>query len=559
MSSTEQSKVSIVPACLGLALLAAAAFLPAFQAGFVYDDHRFILGNPFLDSPLDWKALFLDPQAAAADRDPDIYRPLCTLSFFVERKLGNQGAELHHAVSFGLHMVNTILVLLLLMLLLGKADPGMAPIWPAFLGAALFAIHPLQVESVAWISSRGVLLSAAFSLAAVLTAFHGNADAHPSPGLRAGSIFRIFAAAALCLFSCLSKESGVMTGVFILLGWLALPRLRNRKVFLCGCGAAAAALLFMAFRSHVMEGALHQVAPHGGDRFTSILYGGFGCLYQVSLIFRPWFHNLDYQNGFFDGVPIGLVALGAAVYLLLAASALIFLRRYRLPALGILLLVAAQFPTSSLAVTLRSLVNDRYLYMPLAGFALIVAGLSAAAAPLPRLDRMVRVLLLAAAALLALETHDRSRDWIDSRSLWHDLVETRPDSPRGRDGLSGALLREKRFEEALEHAVKGFQSARWGTAARMNNMFKAVQALFALERSEQAENLLEQLIAEAESPYREEDFRQMRKACRMLLDLKIVLQKGDEQFDAAERLLRHQGELPPYLDQRIRESLERDR
>ncbi len=558
MKRTVKSKKYLLAACLGLALLVVAAFWPAFQAGFVYDDHRFILNNSFLDDPIDWKALFLDPRVTSSDPDPDIYRPLCTLSFHLERSLGNRQPLLHHVTGVALHIVNTLLVLWLLLRLLAHVNRSEANILPAFIGAALFAVHPLQVESVAWISSRGVLLSALFSLAALLLAFGRSEPQAGSCDRRPGLVVPTFLAVVLCLLSCLSKESGVMTGVFILIGWAALPGLRNRKVFCCGCGAVAAALLFMAFRSHVMDGPIHQVAPHGGDRLSGVAYGGYGCLYEIGLIFRPWFHNLDYQNGFFDDVPRSLVVLCAALYLLLLVLAAAAIRFFRLPALGVLFLAAAQFPTSSIAVTLRSLVNDRYLYVPLVGFALIAAGLFAAAASKPRLNRFLRYFLLAASACLMLESFDRSREWISSRSLWQALVETRPDSPRGRNGLSGAFLREQRYDEALEQAVIGYESAGFGTSGRMNNLFKAARALIALERNEQAESLLEQLIAEAESPYREENFHHMTEACRILLDLKIALKREDDLFQAAERLLHHHGELPDYLDQKIRDSLDRD-
>lgn len=550
-------------AYLLLALTVAAAFLPAFRAGFVYDDHRLLLANPFLREPLDWRALFLDPDALVPEDRADIYRPLGTLCFHVELELSGGEPFLHHAVGIALHMLNSCLVMALLLRLLGPAPP--ASTWAAMLGAGLFALHPLQVETVAWISSRSGQLAALFTLLALLCALRLGIASGPSTeaakpdGRGLSPAATITGAGLFTALACLSKESGVMTPAFILIFWLCHPRMRARSVFFGAVASAAAAVLYLVLRQSVMDGTLDQVPPHGGDRWTGIQYGGYGCFYQIGLVFRPWFQNIDYQDGFFDAVPMGLVTTGAVVYFLTVAIGAVLIRRFPFTAAGILFFAAAQFPTSSLAVTLRSLVNDRYLYVPLVGLAVLAGAALHRAARHATGRRFATGAAIGLLVLLAVFTASRSMDWKDSKSLWTAALKTHPGSIRARVGLSKAFLlegtsndqlseAEKRhsIEEALRFAVEGNRIGRPGTAVKMNACYKAVQSLAALRRFEQAENLLSQLLAEAGDP-ESETFRFERQAWLDLWTLKAMNGRFDEAAGVAQEIVRRQGRTAVHL------------
>ena len=530
---------------LGAALL--CAYAPAFRAGYVYDDSRLIIHNPFLEGPLDWKALFFDKHSVAPDAEPDIYRPLSTLSFFMEKRLGNGSASVHHAVGLGFHLLNSLLFFYLLLKMLVPVGTRSAALWIPLVGAALFALHPVQVESVAWISSRSGQISAFFILLTLIAAVGRTQPAHAPRGAAATLATILFVGAATFL-ACLARESGVMTGVFILISALCLKPQRKKAVFACGLAALGAALLYLALRFHVMDGTIHQVPPHGGGWIKNFLYGAYGCFYQVGLLFRPWFHNLDYQDGFFDALPTWEVSVGACAYFLLVALAIFSVRRHPLAACGILLFAAAQLPTSSLVITVRSLVNDRYLYLPLMGICLSVCG------ALGALDQRSLFARRAAAALsialilvLALFTHDRSRDWTDSKSLWTAALKTHPGSIRAHVALSKAALQEDDAGSALEFAVAGYTIGRFGTAVRMNAMYKAAQALSALGRDGEYESLLEELLGEASHPERSEDFRLFERAGLELFEFKVRAGRFDDAARVMENLILQKGPSPRNL------------
>jgi hypothetical protein len=138
-----------------VAAVAAAAFLPALSFGFVYDDHRFLAENDNLTgASVVWRA-FADPACQTADATyAGLWRPLRTLSFALDRALFGQRAWGPHAVNVVLHSAAAAA----LFALLRRIGAGVTA---ACAGAVLYALHPVQVECVAWVSSRGDLLAAA--------------------------------------------------------------------------------------------------------------------------------------------------------------------------------------------------------------------------------------------------------------------------------------------------------------------------------------------------------------------------------------------------------------
>ena len=142
------------PAALALALLVVVSYLPALHGGFVWDDVIFS-EEPVIHSPGALRSIWFAP----TDIDENHYWPLVYTSFWLEHRLWGLQPAGYHAVNIFLHLLNC---LLLWRLLLRLQVPG------ALLIAAVFAVHPLHVESVAWIIERKDVLSALFYLGAVL-------------------------------------------------------------------------------------------------------------------------------------------------------------------------------------------------------------------------------------------------------------------------------------------------------------------------------------------------------------------------------------------------------
>jgi tetratricopeptide (TPR) repeat protein len=143
---------------LALAGLTLAAFYPALRCGFVYyDDPAYVYENPHLRDGLSWAAVKWAFTAMHASN----WHPLTWLSHALDCELFGLNPAGHHATNLVLHTTNVLLLFAALRCLTGA-------FWRSALVAALFAVHPLRVESVAWVSERKDVLSVCFGLLALL-------------------------------------------------------------------------------------------------------------------------------------------------------------------------------------------------------------------------------------------------------------------------------------------------------------------------------------------------------------------------------------------------------
>jgi hypothetical protein len=141
-----------------LVLVTLALYWPATGFGFLnYDDPDFVTSNAHVRGGLSWEAL----RWAFQLNQGDYWHPLTWLSLMLDASLFGQQAGGFHFTNVAFHAANAVLVFLLLRLLTGA-------LWRSVVVAALFALHPLRVESVAWVTERKDVLSAFFGLLSLL-------------------------------------------------------------------------------------------------------------------------------------------------------------------------------------------------------------------------------------------------------------------------------------------------------------------------------------------------------------------------------------------------------
>jgi tetratricopeptide (TPR) repeat protein len=141
-----------------LALITLLAYLPASRDGFVnYDDQDYVTENSAVQKGLTWPGI----KWAFTTSHASNWHPLTWLSHMADCELFALNPGAHHLVNVLFHTANVVLLFLLLLWLTGE-------LWPAAFVAALFAWHPLHVESVAWISERKDVLSTFFALLTLL-------------------------------------------------------------------------------------------------------------------------------------------------------------------------------------------------------------------------------------------------------------------------------------------------------------------------------------------------------------------------------------------------------
>ena len=151
-----------------------AVYLPAAHHGFtLYDDGDYVTENPMVQNGLTWAGV----KWAFTTWHAGNWHPLTWLSHMADCQLAGLNPGVPHCVNILLHAANAVLVFVLLLRLARlRADASArqaGAIWPSAFVAALFAWHPLHVESVAWISERKDVLSTFFALLALLAYTQG--------------------------------------------------------------------------------------------------------------------------------------------------------------------------------------------------------------------------------------------------------------------------------------------------------------------------------------------------------------------------------------------------
>jgi tetratricopeptide (TPR) repeat protein len=216
-STTTRALVETLAICLGLVLLTLALFFPAIHFPFItYDDRLYVTENPHVLTGLSWSNLAW----AFTTWHTGNWHPLTWLSLMLDAQFFGKNAGGYHFTNVLLHAVNSLLLFLVLRQLTdGPSRTG--GIWRSAFVAALFALHPLHVESVAWVSERKDVLSAFFFLLAL--GAYGRYAVRPITA-------RYLVVALFFILGLLAKSMLVtLPFVLLLLDFWPLDRIRGQR------------------------------------------------------------------------------------------------------------------------------------------------------------------------------------------------------------------------------------------------------------------------------------------------------------------------------------------
>lgn len=398
-----------------------ASLLGAYSAlglaGFVFDDVALVVQNTLTGEPGRWLEAFRTDlwKTSGANEFSGYYRPLLLLDLTFDRALFGLSPTAHHLHSVAWHLLASGLFFTLLRRLV---QPG-----PALVGAAIFALHPVQSEAVAWVAARNDLMAASFVFASLLALL----PARPGGGRLAGGF-------VLALGGLLAKESAVIVPIAL----LALDLARDRRPgplprYLAALLAIAA---WVAMRT---AAAIPSASVPDSAQLAGLLAGlpTLGVHFAALLVFPS---PLSIGE-FLPYLRASSAQIVEAITLALGlAFALWRGRRLALAGLGIALIA---FAPALLAIAVRGQIGERYLYFPLAGLALAVA------AALPDHRAILGALVPFAFAWLAV-LHLRLPDWTSDLSLWESAHADTP-SPYTHHSLAAALVTEGRSAEAVVH------------------------------------------------------------------------------------------------------------
>jgi tetratricopeptide (TPR) repeat protein len=422
---------------MGLALVAAIilAYQPAWNAGFIWDDDAYVTRNPLLTAPDGLQRIWFSLDS------PSQYFPLTYTTFRWERAWWGLNPAGYHWVNILLHSVGALLLWRLLRLL---TLPG------AWLAAALWALHPVQVESVAWVTERKNVLMLLFFLL-TLRCWIQFVRPQPKPPWIQYGLALIFY--ALALFS--KTTACTLPAALLLVLWLKRWPISWTRVvqvipfLVLSLGMGLVSMWWERFHQGT-QGNLFSMGLAG-----RLLVASHAIWFYAGKLFWPV--NLSFIYPRWAIEPGNPLAYGWLVLSIGAGSGIYYCRRFvgRSVETGTLFYVATLSPLLGfimLYTFLYTFVADHYQYVASIGLiTLVAAGITVVFKNWARFRLLVSTVLLLTLGAL---TWRQARIYQTPESLWRDTLTKNPDGWLPNSSLGGVLIDEGRLNEAMKYCVK---------------------------------------------------------------------------------------------------------
>ncbi len=462
MSETELQPVAPAPSpttvrdrmiMLVLVLLTLACYWPVGTAEFInFDDNRYVTDNPVVQQGLTLEGL----KYAMTSADGGYWHPLTWVSHMIDVELygpKDDGKHLigtllrttdtlpggHHFTNLIFHVANTLLLWVVIKRLTGA-------VYPAAWVAAMFAVHPMHVESVAWISERKDVLSGLFFLLAIM-AYQKYVE---KPDAK-----QYLLVAAAFIGALMSKPSTVTLPCVLLLldfwplnriqigpdFWRSIRRPILEKVPLLLLSAGISALSIYGAKS---INSFHSLAtlPLGLRLETSVI------AYARYLGKLFWPKNLMIFYTYPDSWPVSAVAGAVALFLALTALAAWQAKRRPFLLIGWLWFAGMLVPMIGLVATGDASLADRYTYLPYIGLFVAAAWLATSLAP-HRPKELIGIGAVIIVVCIGL-SYLQVKTWKDSLTVMAHVIKIQPDNWVGQTNYAVALA-DARMKNAGEH------------------------------------------------------------------------------------------------------------
>ena len=443
-----------VVAILGLVVIVSSTFYPVFYNDFVnFDDPDYILDNYHIQSGLNGATLrwaFTSGYAAN-------WHPLTWLSHTLDYQLFHLQPWGHHLASVVLHITNVLLLFIFLERVTGGVGRSL-------IVAALFGIHPLHVESVAWVAERKDVLSALFWILGMLSY-----ERYVSRRQSGRSNGRAYYALTLFLFALglLSKPMVITFPLVLLLldywpfgrfgdGQSGLSRFLKLAVEKWPFFALSAVSALITYLVHLKAGAL--AAPLHFPLTVRLTNVPVSYCRYLGKLFYPL--NL---SPFYIHPRIWPLAVIASTTLLLTALSVAALRlRRREPYVfvGWAWFVVTLLPVIGIMQVGSQSIADRYTYIPFIGLFITVSWCAPDLLPrFPRRDLLIRSATVVILVTLALLARRQVSYWKNSETLFDHAISVEPNNTLAHANLGAALAESGRTIEAEQHLRKALQLA----------------------------------------------------------------------------------------------------
>ena len=425
-----------------LAAVTILAYRPAWHGGFLWDDDAYIINNELLTAPQGWQRMWFSLDS------PSQYFPLTYSTFRIEHALWGLNTTGYHWVNLLLHVGNALLVWAVLARL---RVPG------SWLAAAIFALHPVQVESVAWITERKNVLMGFFFLLTLLgwIAFIDKRTRRPWIFYCLALIFYVLALSA-------KATACTLPAALFLILWLQKKPITMRRLtqivpfVVLGVGMGLLAVWWERYH----QGTNRDVFPFLGP-IERILLATRAVWFYLSKIFWP--SDLTFIYPRWNISPADLLDYIWLLAGIAACAAIYFLRRY----FGRGVEVAAAFFVSTLSPVLGfimlftfryTFVADHYQYLACIGpIALTSAGIVSLSGKFAQYRAVITSVALLVVSSLWTLTWRQASTYTDIETLWRTTLARNPECWMAHTNLGLVFLEKGKIDDGIAHYRSALQ------------------------------------------------------------------------------------------------------
>jgi protein O-mannosyl-transferase len=452
---TSNLRVSVL---VGVSLLALSTYYNSLYGGFVRDDRSLVVENPMMGK---WntetlKLAFtrdswanLEPEIARDKIDSIYYRPIFLLALMSGHSLAGTNAIAWHLIAVCVHLSAAFLAFLAIdkMLALTTTETGGSRTLMSAFATAIFLVHPVQSESVAWISGLVGPLSTIFVLGAFMCYLAYR---------RTAAAAALIGAALLFLIATFTKEQTLVLPIVILacefFGFrnqeTAKPSQRGKIVLITMMGVI---ILYLAARYAAIGTLLGRNQNLNFPDDASLTFADQVSTFPAlllqycKLVVYPSDLSSMYAFGYVRKLSVPGFWLPLTAVSVIATLLIYGARRSRTAAIGAVWLVIPLLPhLNTRAFVSDEIIHDRYLYGSLIGVSIVAAFVVWRVSAQPAIRGSLAGLVLLALAAL---TVNQNRQWKTDQSLWTRAEQTAPDSRLVHLALAG--LAEKRRQPAI--------------------------------------------------------------------------------------------------------------
>jgi protein O-mannosyl-transferase len=431
--SLPSSKTVFFPWMLLLTGITMISFFPMLNNQFTnWDDGYYVVQNPLLQGP-DWNGIF-------TQQVNDNYHPLTIISYALNFQFSGLSPFSYFLLNLLLHITNTLLVFYFTWLISGKKP------WVGFFTALIFAIHPMHVESVAWISERKDVLYSLFFLLSLIQYWKY---------LTTDKKSKYWICLLFFCLSLLSKPAAIILPFILLLLDYWKGRRYEKKIFTEKIPFFLLSILFAVITWQIQSD--HSIISSEvfslGQR---LMFACYGLMIYLIRFFFP--QPLSAFHPFPSPDKVDWQIMIAPLVVLALAALVLFYRKNKLIVFSLLFFVINLLLVLQIVSIGNTIVAERYTYVPYIGLAFL---LSMWLHDLLKGSAKLFLWVLPSLVLVAfgVVTFQRSKVWHDSLSLWNDVIEKYPATPVPRTNRANYFYTLATDSSHAGEAAQLFQQA----------------------------------------------------------------------------------------------------